>query len=217
MPKTLAANLVTFGRAATTVPAAPGSGKRFLVRAHRSPPAHQVQLARQQMPCTRTNRRRGPSRVPRCRRSQAGRSARRATRRRRRNCPARSPASPAAAAAAQSRHRSRPAPQPGQPGLSLRSWPSRPGLSRGGSRVPSRRPQDDTHTTDKEQNPLVTDRERNTVRDRCRHTPPRLSCARSTTRVQSSREESQSRLPADKRAHLPVSDATPPPQEGQVR
>jgi hypothetical protein len=38
MPKTLAANPVTFGRAATTVPAAPGSGKPFLVRAHRSPP-----------------------------------------------------------------------------------------------------------------------------------------------------------------------------------
>jgi hypothetical protein len=39
MPKTSAANLVTSGRAATTVPAAPGSGKRFLVRAPRSPPS----------------------------------------------------------------------------------------------------------------------------------------------------------------------------------
>ena len=201
MPKTLAANPVTFGRAATTVPAAPGSGKRFLVRAHRSPPGASGTAgppADAMYPDEPAARAFTGTSVP----APSGRAI----------CAARH-----TPAAAQFRHRSRRAPQPGQPGLSLRSWPSRPVLSRGGSRMPSRRPQDDTRTTDKEQNPLVTDRERSTARDRCRHMPPQLGCARSTTGVQSSREESQSRLHADKRAHLPASDATPPPQEGQLR
>jgi hypothetical protein len=214
MPKTLAANLVTFGRAATTVPAAPGSGKRFLVRAHRSPPGASgtagppADAMYPDEPAARTFT--GIS-VP----ALSGRAI----------CAARhTPVAPQLSctiADLACRRSGGAVPPPFPAGAaarpSLRSWPSRPVLSRGGLRMPSRRPQDDTHTTDKEQNPLVTDRERSTARDRCRHMPPQLGCARSTTGVQSSREESQSRLHADKRAHLPASDATPSPQEGQLR
>jgi hypothetical protein len=55
---------------------------------------------------------------------------------------------------------------------------------------------------DGEQNPLVTG-ERDLMKDRCCHKPPRRSCAPGATEVQSSREESQSRYGRIKRAHLP--------------
>lgn len=51
---------------------------------------------------------------------------------------------------------------------------SEPGWPNGAGR----RPQDDTRTTGREQNPLVTEGERSTVGDRCCHMPPRLGCAK---------------------------------------
>jgi hypothetical protein len=202
MPKTSlpAANLVTSGRAATTLPAAPGPGTRFLVRAHRSPPGASgtagppADATYPDEPAARTftstlgagalrqgdlcgaPHAGGAVGVLRagivCRRADGG---------------AVPPPFPAGAAA-----------RPAGPIAALMAVQAR--LSRGGSMVPSRRPQDDMRATDREQNPLVTEGERSTVRDWCCHMPPRLGCARSATEVQSSREEFQSRLRADKRA-----------------
>ena len=102
-----------------------------------------------------------------------------------------------------------------RPGLSLRSWPSRPAASRSGLDGAQRcRPRDDMRAADREQNPLVTEGKLGPMRERCCHMPPRVGCALSATEVQSSLEESQSRLHAGKRAHLPDSDATPHPQDG---
>jgi hypothetical protein len=69
---------------------------------------------------------------------------------------------------------------------------------------------------DGEQNSTIAHGKRGPAKGSCCHRPPRLGCASSATEVQSSREESQSRLYADKRAHLPTLDATPRPLKRQM-
>src|SRR5579863_7238904 len=82
---------------------------------------------------------------------------------------------------------------------------------------PATLPAGDGRPTDGEQNSLIAEGERGPMKGkRCCHNPPGLCRALlGAAEVQSSREESQPRLPADKRAPLLNRDATLSPPEGQ--